>query len=384
MYLKRVLESSIQKYLKSFPIIGLSGPRQSGKSTLLMQLLPEYQYVTFDDPQNIELFESDPAGFIKNHANQVIFDEVQFVPKLFHYIKMAVDNDRQNYGKFVLTGSSQFTLMQNISESLAGRIGLLNLLPLQYIETPPLLHEQSVYKGAYPELVSRSYLDSQLWHSSYMDTYLSKDVRSLSQIGDLREFRQFIRLLAANISQTLDLSSYAKNLGVSVPTIKRWTSILEASYVIFLLPAFYNNFGKRITKSPKIYFYDTGLAGYLTGIKTAELYNNGPLAGPMFENYIIIEILKKIKHSCIDAEIFFLRTQDKSEIDLIIDHKSHQEFIEIKKSATFNPKMTRTLRQYNKLEGKKIKCLLLYQGTNLKHEDIDIMHYSEFLKLKED
>ena len=380
MYLQRVLENSIKKYLNSFPVIGLTGPRQSGKSTLLIQLLPKYQYVTFDDPQNIDLFESDPVGFMKSHSNRVVFDEVQFVPKLFHYIKMAVDNDRQNYGKFVLTGSSQFSLMQNICESLAGRIGLLSLLPLQYREIPPLLHQQSIYKGSYPELVGRSYLDSQLWYSSYMDTYLSKDVRSLTQVGDLRPFRQFIRLLAANISQTIDLSNYAKKLSVSVPTIKRWLSVLEASYVVFLLPAYYNNFGKRITKSPKVYFYDTGLAAYLTGVTTEPLYNHGPLAGAMFENYIVIEILKKIKHNCIDAELFFLRTQDKSEIDLIIDYKSHQEFIEIKKSASFNTKMTRTLKQYQKIAAnKQIKCLLLYQGNNLQHGDIDVLHYSNYL-----
>ena len=271
--------------------------------------------------------------------------------------------------------------MQNISESLAGRIGLLSLLPLQYIEMPPLLHEQSVYKGAYPELVGRSYLDSQLWYSSYVDTYLSKDVRSLSQIGDLRQFRQLIRLLAANTSQTLDMSNYAKKLSVSVPTIKRWISVLEASYVIFLLPAYYNNFGKRITKSPKIYFYDTGLVAYLTGVKTEQLYSHGPLAGPIFENYIVTEVLKKIKHNCIDAELFFLRTQDKSEIDLIVDYKSEQEFIEIKKSATFNAKMTRTLKQYQKIAANKdIKYLLLYQGSNLQHGDIKILHYAEYLK----
>ena len=189
-YLKRVLENTLKKYLKNFSAIGLTGPRQSGKSTLLKKILPKYKYVTFDDPQNIELFESDPAGFIKNYPDRVIFDEVQFVPKLFHYIKIAIDQDRQNYGKFVLTGSSQFTLMQNISESLAGRIGLLSLLPLQYLETPPLLHAESVFKGGYPELINRNYEQNDLWYSSYIETYLAKDVRSLSQVVNWREGRK--------------------------------------------------------------------------------------------------------------------------------------------------------------------------------------------------
>lgn len=380
-YLKRVLENKLEQYLKNFPVIGLTGPRQSGKSTLLKKTLPKYKYVTFDDPQNIDLFEDDPVGFINNYPDKVIFDEVQFVPKLFHYIKMAVDQDRQNYGKFILTGSSQFTLMQNISESLAGRIGLLSLLPLQYLEIPPILHAKSVFKGGYPELINRDYQQNELWFSSYIETYLAKDVRSLSQVGNLREFRQFIRLLAANIGHTLDLSSYSKNIGVSVPTIKRWTSILEASYIIFLLPAFYNNFGKRITKSPKIYFYDTGLVSYLTGIKTSELYNHGPMAGQLYENYIIIDILKKIKHGDIDAELFFLRTQDKSEIDLIIDHKTHQEFIEIKKSSTFNIKMAKTLKQYqNHLKSnQKNSYYIIYQGKSLDHGNIKAINYGEYL-----
>ncbi len=315
MYLPRIATQTLKRYLSNFAVVGLTGPRQSGKSTLLRETLPNYTYVTFDDEQNVARFEDDPKSFMEQYNNQVIFDEVQFVPKIFNIIKILVDNDRQNYGKFVLTGSSQFQFLKSSSESLAGRIGMMTLLPLQFSEMPKALQSESIYQGAYPELVLRDYREAQLWYSSYIETYLNKDVRVLLNIGDMRDFRRFIALLAANTANTLDMSHYASNLGVSVPTIKRWLSVLEASYIVFLLPPYYKNLGKRITKSPKIYFYDTGLVSYLTGITNFELYDKGPMSGALFENYIVSEVLKKIKHSTIDAEIFYFRTQDKAEID---------------------------------------------------------------------
>src|SRR5438105_148315 len=199
-YIHRILESSVERYLHAFPVVGITGPRQSGKSTLLRHMLKDYTYVTFDDQRMIHFFEEDPQGFLQRYGNRIIFDEVQYVPELFNAIKVAVDSDRQNYGKFVLTASSQFIFLQKIMESLAGRIGLLSLLPFQYKEIPKKLVEESIYKGAYPELVDRTYKNSDLWYAAYFDTYLSKDVRTLSNIGDLRDFRRFIQLLAANTS----------------------------------------------------------------------------------------------------------------------------------------------------------------------------------------
>ncbi|OHE77838.1 MAG: hypothetical protein A3F67_01170 [Verrucomicrobia bacterium RIFCSPHIGHO2_12_FULL_41_10] len=377
MYLKRATQVSFNRYLQSFPVVGVTGPRQSGKSTLLQHALPHYTYITFDEEFNIATFEDDPQAFIQQHNNQVIFDEVQFVPKLFHMIKAAVDKDRQNYGRFVLTGSSQFSFLQKISESLAGRIGLLTQLPLQYSEMPKALLQASVYQGGYPELVLRDYQNADLWYSSYFDTYLMKDVRTLMQIGDIRDFRRLIQLLATQVSQTLDLSFYAKNIGVSVPTIKRWLSVLEASYIIFLLPPYYKNFGKRITKSPKIYFVDTGLISYLTGIQDDDLYNKGPMAGPIFENYVVSEIFKKLKSSAINAELFYFRTQDKAEIDLIVDYKQHADFIEIKKSSTYTPRMASALKSYATKPDRK---LVLYQGETLQHHEIEVLNYADYLQ----
>jgi uncharacterized protein len=378
-YTHRVAEATILRYLKAFPVVGVTGPRQSGKSTLLQNLLPDYKYVTFDDFRNVDFFNDDPIGFMQQYNNQVIFDEVQFVPEIFNQIKIAVDNDRDNYGKFVLTGSSQFSYLQNASESLAGRIGLFQLLPFQYTECPTHLLKESIYKGSYPELVNRDYAESDLWYSSYIDTYLNKDVRVLTDIGDLRDFRRLIHLLASNTSQLLEYTSYSKDIGVSVPTIKRWISLLEASYIIFLLPPFYENFGKRIIKSPKVYFYDTGIVSFLTGIQSWAQYNKGPLAGPLYENYIISEIIKKKNHLATQNELYFLRTSNKIEIDLIVDHKQYREMIEIKKTSTFRPDHGKTIESYIQ---KNDKGYIIYNGETLDYkEKINVLNYGEYLEV---
>ena len=375
-YTHRVAESTLQRYLNAFPVVGLTGPRQSGKSTLLRVSLPDYTYVTFDDPKNIMSFTDDPEGFLKRYDKRVIFDEVQFVPEIFNYIKMHVDLNRADYGNFVLTGSSQFKFLQHATESLAGRIGLMSLLPFQYSEMPKSLESESIFRGAYPELVLRDYYESNLWYASYLETYLSKDVRVLSNIGDIRDFQRFLQLLAANASQLLDMSSYARDIGVSVPTIKRWLSILEASYIVFIVSPFYENYGKRVIKSPKVYFYDTGLVSYLTGITTYVHYDQGPMSGALFENYVVSEIMKKELHQASLSELYYFRTQDKVEIDLIVDRKSSKDFIEIKKSATFSPRMIHQLIKYTNPE---CRSILLYNGEAYQHRDVLIMPYWEYL-----
>lgn len=375
-YKQRVAETTLKRFLKVFPVVGITGPRQSGKSTLLQHLLHDYEYVTFDDERNIQFFQDDPVAFLKRHQKHVIFDEVQRVPSIFQAIKLVVDQNRNVYGNFVLTGSTQFTFLKSASESLAGRIGLISLLPFQYQEMPKALTQDSIFRGGYPELVMRDYLESSLWYSSYVDTYLHKDLRTLANVGDLRDFRRLIQLLAAHVSQTLDMSHYAKNIGVSVPTIKRWLSILEASYILFLLPPYSKNLGKRIVKSPKIYFYDTGLVSYLTGIDSFDQYDKGPLAGPLFENYVISEIYKKELHTASDASLYYLRTQDKSEVDLIIDRKNKQEWFEIKKSSTLKPDMLKTLKSYQE---EADQSFLIYQGKKESYQGIQIIPFEDYL-----
>ena len=380
-YIHRVIENTVARYLKQFPIVGLTGPRQSGKSTMLKKLLGDrYRYVSFDDLNMVDSFHSDPDRFMSVYSDRVIFDEVQRVPDLFHYVKLAVDNDRNSYGKFVVTGSSQFAFMKHISESLAGRIGLLTLLPFQYAEIPERLRAASLFQGAYPELVLRKYHGSFDWYSSYLDTYLTRDVRDLREIGNIHDFRRFVQILAARVSQILNMSDLARDIGVSVPTVKKWISVLEASYIVFLLPPFYVNLGKRIIKSPKIYFYDTGIVSYLTGIRNKELFEKGPLYGYLFENYVISEIYKKELHSRSGAELFYFRTSNGVEVDLIIDRKIERRFIEIKASHTYRHEMIRSLLQIKK---KNEQAFLLYRGKSVESTpDLKILNYTSYLGKK--
>lgn len=376
-YIPRVVENKLNEYLRFFPVVGLTGPRQSGKSTVLLHLLKDYTYVTFDDFKMLDLFHKDPEQFMSIYHDKVIFDEVQKVPDIFNVIKMAVDRDRGARGKFVLTGSSQFAFIKGVSESLAGRIGLLSLLPFQFSELPAVFRETSIFKGGYPELVDKKYVLFDDWFSSYLETYLNKDISALGHIGDMRDFRRLIQLLAANTAQQLNMSRYASDIGVEVKTIKRWISLLEASYIIFLLPPFYNNYGKRIVKSPKIYFYDTGLVSYLTGITTKEHFEKGPMAGSLFENYIVSEILKKELHGKTNADLFYLRTHQGVEIDLIIDRKKTKEWIEIKNSETFNARMVEAIEQFREVND---SAYLLYRGKAFPYKKgIQVIHYKEYL-----
>ena len=340
-YVPREIEPLLTSYLGDFPVVGLTGPRQSGKSTLLRHLLSDtYTYVTFDDYAVYDLFYADPERFMKTYANNVIFDEAQLAPELFRYIKLAVDNDRSQYGKFIVTGSSQFALLEKASESLAGRIGLLSLSPFVYTELPEESRSQSLYMGTYPELTLRNFRHADRWYASYLTTYLEKDVSSLFRIGDMRDFRRFISLLAARTSQLLNMSTFARELGVAVSTIKKWISILEASYIIFLLPTYHANRGKRIVKSPKVYFLDTGLAAYLTASASEEAAQRGPLAGALFENYVISDVYKQLINTLPKERLFFYRESSGLEVDLIVTDGHNKVVVEVKNSYTFRSRMT--------------------------------------------
>lgn len=377
-YIPREAESKLLKYLEIFPVVGITGPRQSGKSTLLRTVLKDqYRYVSFDSPTIVAEFRDDPERFMRIYNERVIFDEAQKVPEIFSYVKLAVDNDRDNYGKFILSGSTRFTLMKQISESLAGRIGLLSLLPLQLSEIPDDLHAQSIFKGGYPELVKRGYEFSNEWYQGYIDTYLEKDLKSISDIGNIRDFFRLIKLLAARCSRQINYSELANEVGVAVNTIKHWLSVLEASYIIFMLPPFYENLGKRIVKSPKLYFYDTGLVSFLTGIENQKQFESSMLNGPLFENYLISEIRKIIEHRKLFRDLYYFRTSSGVEVDLIIDRKSSKDMIEIKTSETFNRKFTYSLEE---LKSSDDSGFLLFKGASRPSSDgIEIVNYKEYL-----
>lgn len=378
MYLHRALESTLARHLSHFPVVGIAGPRQSGKSTMLLRTLgKKYEYVTFDDFSTLQIFQEDPERFLRLHPGPVIFDEIQRVPDLFVRLKLLVDKDRRSKGRFILTGSSQFAFMKQVSESLAGRIGLLTLLPFQHSEVPAPRRREAIWKGTYPELVVERYAHREDWYSSYVETYLTRDVRELGGVGDLRDFRRCLVLLAGRTGQLLNISELARELGVSVNTVKRWISVMEASFIVYLLKPFYANIGKRLVKSPKVYFVDTGLVSFLTGIRTETMFEDGPLAGPLFENYLVSEVLKHATHAGQQPDLSFIRTSNGVEVDLVIDRGSSREFIEVKNTETFRPDFLKAIRS---LKRKTDTGLLLYRGKSLDYDEhLGAMNFPEYL-----
>ena len=361
MYIQRTIEHLLPGILATFPCLAVTGPRQSGKSTLLRHALPEYRYVTLDDPTALEQAHSDPVYFLDSLGERCIIDEIQLAPGILSYVKMRVDADRSRNGRFVFTGSQQFGMNRNLGDSLAGRIALLDLLPFAASEMQQttsinggLEHfTASCLTGAYPQLAVNPEIDRRLWYSSYIQTYLERDIRSLYDIGSLREFHRFMQLLSIRCTQMLNMSSFATDLGVSVTTIKRWLSVLEAGRIIFLLPPHFNNLGKRITKMPKVYFLDTGLACHLAGIRDREQLLEGPMAGALFENYCLQETVKSFANRGEQPLLSYLRTNNGLEVDLIIEGADLRPLpVEIKLSRTPSAAMASSLIRYTSLFAK--------------------------------
>ena len=358
-YIKRDIETKLISLSKSFPAIALTGPRQSGKSTLLKHLFGKtHEYITFDDPLTRERAISDPKLFIDELKNKVIIDEIQYVPEILSYIKIAIDNKRQVKGSFLLTGSQQFTMIKNLGDTLAGRIALLELLPFssneimgnKKTENTMNTFVSSCLRGSYPELITEKKIDLDSWYGSYISTYIERDVKSIYDIGNLRDFHRFLQLLASRTAQLINLSTYANELGASVNTIKKWLSILEASRIIHILSPYYENMGKRIVKSPKVNFLDCGIVCYLTGIKDKKHLINGPMAGALFETFCIQETIKTFFNQGIKPEIYFLRTSNDLEIDLIIRGKNNTLFpFEIKFTKTPRPSMSSNIEKFKTL-----------------------------------
>lgn len=354
-YIPRDIETRLMRLLASSPCVAVTGPRQAGKSTLLRHCLPEYQYVTLDDPFYREQAHADPLLFLDSMGDRAIIDEIQLAPSLLSYVKIRVDNRRSVKGQYVFTGSQQFGLIKNLSDSLAGRIALLELLPLsvaekrRYLPLPDAigLFRHAALNGCYPELVVDETVDLQSWYASYLQTYLERDIRTLYNIGDLRDFQRFVRLLAARCGQQLNMSDFSRDLGISVPTIKSWLSILEASRVIYLLPPYYANLGKRITKSPKVYFIDIGLACNLAGVRDEAHLFNGPMAGHLFENFCIQETVKFFLGKGVQPPLYFIRTGNGLEVDLLVEPSAGVLIpVEIKLSKTPTPQQARTLASF--------------------------------------
>ena len=373
-YYHRKLESLLIKALKQFPIVLITGPRQAGKSTLLRHTLMNHTYVTFDDPIVRALATEDPELFLSTYPSPLILDEIQYVPHLLSYLKMRVDTDRHNYGQYILTGSQTFQLMQGVSETLAGRIALFHLYPFSWdeIEKIPnyegsaqneLKLAERIVEGFYPEFFAHTDLDHYLWYSSYFATYLERDVRNIKSISDLSRFQIFLSLLATRAGGLLNLSEISKECGISQPTAKDWLSILQATYVIYLLRPYYKNKSKRVVKSPKLYFIDTGLLCYLLGIHDSKRLLQASERGSIFENMVVVDFLKSLSTSAKKRELFFYRTQAGVEIDLLIEGDRELEAYEIKFSKTPNLKMASSLQQFQQ-DHPKAKASLLCLRTS--------------------
>lgn len=340
----RIQAKKIKEMAKLFPVLALTGPRQSGKTTLLKACFENYRYVSLENLQQREFATQDPEGFLKIYHQYVIFDEIQQVPALFSYLQEKVDAD-QLPGQFILSGSQNFLMMQSISQSLAGRVYLMDLLPLTFEEIKPFSSGEitdELIRGGYPKIVSTG-MNPHDYFPSYVQTYVERDVRTLLNVHDLSKFKKFINLLAHQAGQLFNASSLAVKLGVKPPTIQRWLSLLEASYIAFTLVPWHQNLAKRSIKTPKLYFYDTGLLCYLLGIRSTENLAQSTYKGAIFENYVILEILKHQKAIGVSTPLAFYRDHDQHEIDLIIERPQQIQLIEMKANFTVKPEHLKNL-----------------------------------------
>ncbi|MBO0934869.1 ATP-binding protein [Fibrella aquatilis] len=366
MLIPRLLANKVLDLATKFPIVSLTGPRQSGKTTLLRSLLPDYQYVSLENPVTRQFATEDPNGFLATYAERVIFDEVQRVPSLFSYLQTKVDDSRQ-MGQYVLSGSQNFLLLQAISQTLAGRVAVLRLLPLSYAERQqanllgPSVAE-SIFQGGYPALYDRQLTPDEFF-PSYIETYLQRDVRDLASIRNLGTFTTFVQLCAGRIGQPLNTSSLASDCGVSVPTVRSWLSILESSYFIFLLQPYYQNFNKRVIKSPKLYFYDTGLACSLLTMTTAQQVESYYQRGSLFENAMVAELLKNRLNAGQTPHVYFWQDSNHNEVDLIDEQPGGFITYEMKYSQTVSSDHLKNLIHFRKLTNTTGVDYLLYAGS---------------------
>lgn len=370
-YIKRTLETVITKAASQFPAVVLTGPRQSGKTTLLKTLFGDhYSYVSLEPLDFREAATKDPRGFLELYPSPVIFDEVQFAPHLLPYIKEKIDTRRDLAGQYLLAGSQNILLVEKITESLAGRAAMLRLLPLSFREAAgqpqaslPWESEKSFnsgskiafqdlwkgfVRGSYPELVADPGRDIQLWHSSYIQTYLERDVRSLRQVGDLTQFQSFLRALAARSAQLISMSDLARDLGVAVNTVRAWLSVLEATYQVIILRPYHANIGKRLVKTPKVYFTDVGTLCHLAGLKDPHHAAQGPMGGPLMETAVLSEITKALTHRGVDPRLYFWRTSAGSEVDIVVETGEKLVPVEVKLSATPRPSMAASIKTFRK------------------------------------
>lgn len=366
--IKREAETTLQILANGYPVIAITGPRQSGKTTLAKHVFKKKPYVSLEDPDELEFSLDDPKGFLARFPNGAVIDEVQKNPKLFSYIQTIVDTNKI-MGMFILTGSQHFGLLSHITQSLAGRVGFIQLLPFSITE---LLKsgkiaginkfEDLLIQGFYPPVYDRN-LDAKYWYPNYVITYLERDVRQIINVKELNQFQRFIRMCAARAGQVLNLSALGNDCGISHNTARSWISVLEASYIVFLLQPHYSNYGKRLIKSPKLYFYDSGLAAWLMNIQDADHLSIHPARGALFENFVISELYKDRYNQGLIPNIYFWRDSSGVEIDVIIEKGEMLVPVEIKSSQTVTEDFFKNLAKWTRLSGSKSKSYIIYGGN---------------------
>lgn len=369
--IERDLASELIRAARQFPSITLTGPRQSGKTTLCRAVFSDQPYTTLEAPDIRALATEDPRGFLAQFPNGAIIDEVQRVPDLLSYLQGIIDADPEP-GRWVLTGSQNLSLLASVSQSLAGRTAVHHLLPLSRSEIVrfdqyPKSLEETLFAGAYPRIFDRD-LDPSDWLRSYVATYIERDVRTVSNVGDLPTFQRFVELCAGRTAQLVNYSSLADDCGVSQPTARTWLGILETGFLTFRLPAFHANLRKRLVKMPRLYFYDTGLVCWLLGIRSPEQLRTHPLRGPIFETWVVSEIAKYRTHLGKTGGLFFYRDSNGAEVDLIIEHPSHITLVEAKASATPSSTLfrgARRVRRHLSRQPRPCSVVVAYGGEQL-------------------
>jgi predicted AAA+ superfamily ATPase len=346
--IKREARNKFLQMAEKFPVILLTGPRQSGKTTLCKDLFSNYTYVSLENPDVLEFAENDPKGFLKLYNKHVIIDEAQKCPSLFSYIQQIVDENNTT-GQYILTGSQNFLLLEKITQSLAGRVYILELLPFSQKEIESANWYEAVLKGGYPRIYDKK-IEPSDYFPSYIKTYIERDIRSIIKVLDLSSFQKFISILAHHVGQLINFNKIAKEIGVDVKTAQRWFSVLEASYIVFTLKPWHKNFAKRLVKTPKFYFYDTGIASHLLGIVTKEELAISKYKGALFENFGITEILKTYKNNGVISPFYFWRDSNGNEIDLIIERGNKVKLIEMKASETVKAEFIKSLHYIDKLQ----------------------------------
>jgi len=384
--IKRNLHDKLIQLATKFPVVSVTGPRQSGKTTLIKKAFTDYQYETLEDPDTRLLAQNDPRGFLQGSSKMVI-DEIQRLPELFSYIQTISDQSNIT-GQFIISGSQSFLMNEKISQSLAGRVAILHLMPLSYDEL--VSHKltfsdypELLFQGFYPRLYDKEIAAAD-FYPNYIQTYIERDIRQLKNIHDLNLFIRFMKLCAGRTGQLLNLSSLANETGISVNSAKAWISVLESSFIIYLLQPHHNNFNKRLVKMPKLYFYDTGLVASLLEIQSAEQLSTHYLHGAIFENFVISEFLKYRYHQGLRSNIYFWRDHKGVEIDCLIENAAELIPIEIKSGKTYTRDFFRNIDYWRKISGTIAeKCYIVYGGyKNVSTSQGNLYGWSELPELK--